>query len=323
MKRREKYHDVAAKVNVTCADSVREEVLELFSSAYKNYNASLLKRAFSDVKHMFCGLYPGYSYCDTSYHDMQHTLDVSLATARLIIGSQKSKTATRITPDQATLAIICALFHDSGYILTHSEHKKYRGAEFTKVHISRGAKFLATYLPQLGLGDKTTTAAKLIHYTGYEIALSTLKFNTEAYQLLAYILGTADLIAQMADRCYLEKCRDRLFEEFVLGGTNKNIENNREVLVYKSAEDLLRKTPKFYHSVVVRKLKHTFNNVQYYEKYIFGSSLYLTEITKNIDYLEKVISCNDFSLLRRQPLPNFATDASLLPQSLVAANVAN
>ena len=35
---------------------------------------------------------------------------------------------------------------------------------------------------------------------------------------LGHLLGTADLIAQMADRCYLEKCRDRLYPEFVLGG---------------------------------------------------------------------------------------------------------
>ena len=35
---------------------------------------------------------------------------------------------------------------------------------------------------------------------------------------LGHLLGTADMIAQMADRCYLEKCRDRLYPEFVLGG---------------------------------------------------------------------------------------------------------
>ena len=35
---------------------------------------------------------------------------------------------------------------------------------------------------------------------------------------VGHLLGTADMIAQMADRCYLEKCRDRLYAEFVLGG---------------------------------------------------------------------------------------------------------
>ena len=38
------------------------------------------------------------------------------------------------------------------------------------------------------------------------------------YRLLGNMLGSADIIAQMSDRCYLEKCRDRLFPEFVWGG---------------------------------------------------------------------------------------------------------
>jgi hypothetical protein len=38
------------------------------------------------------------------------------------------------------------------------------------------------------------------------------------FRRLGNMLGTADIIAQMADRCYLEKCRDRLFPEFVAGG---------------------------------------------------------------------------------------------------------
>ena len=36
--------------------------------------------------------------------------------------------------------------------------------------------------------------------------------------MVGHLLGTADMIAQIADRCYLEKCRDRLYAEFVLGG---------------------------------------------------------------------------------------------------------
>ena len=60
------------------------------------------------------------------------------------------------------------------------------------------------------------------------------------------MLGTADMITQLADRCYLEKCRDRLYPEFVLGGVALPIGSNGYAEVkYASGLDLLRQTPAF------------------------------------------------------------------------------
>jgi hypothetical protein len=42
------------------------------------------------------------------------------------------------------------------------------GAEFTTVHVSRGAAFLTDYLPKINLGHWAKVAAEIIHYTGYE-----------------------------------------------------------------------------------------------------------------------------------------------------------
>ena len=42
--------------------------------------------AFYDFERLFTGRYPGYLGCDTTYHDMQHTLDMTLALARLVAG---------------------------------------------------------------------------------------------------------------------------------------------------------------------------------------------------------------------------------------------
>ena len=54
------------------------------------------------------------------------------------------------------------------------------------------------------------------------------------------------MIAQMADRCYLEKCRDRLYAEFVLGGMALPIAaNGGRQVHYASGLDLLRQTPEF------------------------------------------------------------------------------
>ena len=67
------------------------------------------------------------------------------------------------------------------------------------------------------------------------------------------ILGTADIIAQMSDRCYLEKCHDRLYPEFVLGGIARRKRPDGQIkVIYKSGKDLLSKTPAFYVNAMKR-----------------------------------------------------------------------
>jgi len=60
-------------------------------------------------------------------------------------------------------------------------------------------------------------ATQIVHFTGYELKSIQIRLDDRRPQGRSP-LGTADMTAQMADRCYLEKCRDRLYPEFVLGG---------------------------------------------------------------------------------------------------------
>jgi hypothetical protein len=151
---------------------------------------------------------------------MQHTLDMTLALARLIAGYERSVEASeRLGPERARMAIITALFHDSGYI-RHKERDGdfINGAEFTLYHVTRSANFLRRYLPELGLAKDAGVASMIVHFTGYEVDLDDIELDDPRDVICGHLLGTADMIAQMADRCYLEKCRDRLYKEFVVGG---------------------------------------------------------------------------------------------------------
>ncbi len=62
--------------------------------------------------------------------------------------------------------------------------------------------------------------SQIIHFTGYEVPFAQIEAKVPDRRdvMLGHLLGTADMVAQIADRCYLEKCRDRLYAEFVLGG---------------------------------------------------------------------------------------------------------
>src|SRR3954469_12120086 len=165
-------NDVTNRINVERADEVRDAVLRLFSARYPGSDFAPLKRGFDDVHALFEGTYPGYLACDTLYHDLRHTLDMSLAMARLIDGHERScAPQERLGPRRAALGVLIALLHDCGYLRRASESGVENGAVFTKIHVSRSADFISSYLPRIGFGAESAVAAQLVHFTGYEMEI--------------------------------------------------------------------------------------------------------------------------------------------------------
>jgi hypothetical protein len=102
------------------------------------------------------------------------------------------------------------------------------------VHVTSGSQFLRNYLPGIGLKRYAGQASKLIHFTGYERSADSIRIKDPVFRWVGEILGTADIIAQMSDRCYLEKCRDRPYPEFVLGGlARRQLPDGRITTVYE------------------------------------------------------------------------------------------
>ena len=222
-----------------------------------------------------------------------------------------SKATTRVIEPaiRAVVAVITALYHDSGYLRHENDHQHFNGAEYTTVHVSRGADFLKRYLHKINLGEFSQITANMVHYTGYEITPAQIRLPDEKWHLIGQMLGTADLIAQMSDRCYLEKCRDRLYPEFVLGGMTVRIDaDGNETIIYESGEDLLKKTPAFYANEVENRLNKLFNKVYTYEIAHFeGEKHYINGLGRNQARLRSVLKANDFSMLRRRPPQNYGT----------------
>jgi hypothetical protein len=48
-------------------------------------------------------------------------------------------------------------------------------------------------------------AGMIVHFTGYVLGLDNILLNDPRDSTCGHLLGTADVIAQMADRRYLEK----------------------------------------------------------------------------------------------------------------------
>ena len=297
-------YDVTNTVNVSCIDEVRDATREILYTTWPRASFDELWLAFHDFELLFNGRMPDYAGCDTVYHDIQHTLDMTLATARLIAGYESTAVETeRLGPDRVVLGIVCALFHDAGYIRDSADRKHQNGAELTRCHITRGGNFLKNYLPRIGLESAAARAAEILHFTGYEKPLDQIMLDNPLDSMLGHLLGTGDLIAQMADRCYLEKCRDRLYLEFVLAdiAIEASDEGARTVR-YQSGIDLLLQTPDFYRNVVKKRLDQDFNrSYRYVEALYDGRNPYLAFIERNIAYLEHIIETGEWPALRRSP----------------------
>jgi hypothetical protein len=302
MQDRLNHNDVTNRVNVEDPQRVRDVVLALFAARFPGADFAPLARAFDDFAALFEGTYPGYLACDTLYHDIRHTLDMTLAMARLIDGHERACAgADRLGARRAMLGVLVALLHDSGYLKRSSESHVENGAVFTKIHVSRSADFISTYLPKIGFEAEAPLAARLVHFTGYEMEIEDIRVDEPKDRLIGCLVGTADLIGQMSDRMYLEKCREFLYREFVIGGVaREKLADGREIVRYASPEDLVLKTPGFYEYVARARIDRKLGGVnRFVAAHFDGPNLYQREIDRNMDFLRQAIETTDLGRLRR------------------------
>jgi len=312
-------YDITDKIRTTDAIEVCDEVLRLFRRLYPGANVRPMQRAFNDLSKYYHGKHPDYHPCDTEYHDIQHVLDVTLAMARLLDGFQRDpREAKPLTPELFNVGIVTALFHDFGYLRKRNDRRHRYGAEYTLTHVSRGAKFLLEYLPRVGLKKYARDASIIIHFTGYERDPSTIRMDDPVMRRVGEIIGTADIIAQMADRCYLEKCHDRLYPEFVLGGLARRRQPNGKItVVYKSGLDLLSKTPAFYVNAMKRLDQKLHQAYVYAATHFGGKNFYLVEMKKNEAHISETRKSAGLGHLRRRAPHTLEKGVRAYPETLV------
>jgi hypothetical protein len=301
--------DVTNTVQVSSPQAVLAAVESLYRPTWPGLSLEPLGKAFAHFERLFAGEVPGWHGVDTVYHDRQHTLDITLALARLLVGYERQQPeAERLGGTRALIGLITGLFHDVGYLRRADDLQSLNGAEFTRTHVTRGARFLQEYLPVLGFSAWVPVASEIIHFTGYEVPFATIEARVADRRdiTVGHLLGTADMIAQMADRCYLEKCRDRLYAEFVLGGVALPFSEGYPQVKYASGLDLLRQTPEFVVDTRTKRLEGEFHGAYRYLETLYGGrNPYMEAIDRNVEYLRQILRSENWQLLRRRP-PIFA-----------------
>jgi hypothetical protein len=179
--------------------------------------------------------------------------------------------------------------------------------------VTRSARFIAKYLPGAGLAHWVPVATRMVHFTGYEVPPDLLRVADARDRVAGQLLGTADMLAQMADRCYLEKCRDRLYAEFVLGDVAVHAGAEGVKVLYGSGLDLLRQTPKFVASTIENRLGKAFGHAyRHVEPLYGGDNPYMNAIDQNVQYLKALTRGSRWPMLRRNP-PVFTVEEDAMP----------
>lgn len=296
------HFDVTGTVFIAHPQNVREAVSAILRMRYPGCDLAPLQRAFKTFTDLYTGELAGYLGNDTWYHDAQHSLDCTLAMARLVDGHDRVVASDqRLGVRRALLGVIAALFHDAGYIRRDDDTETH-GAEFTLSHVGRSGEFLAHFLPDAGFADEVGMMRQLVHFTGYELALDKIQVRDPLDRKLGFLLGTADMLAQFADRCYLEKCRDFLFPEFEICGLAGAARDGGPKPIYATAEDLLRRTPEFNRKIWAERLDGYFEGAYRYMQFHFGGhNPYLEASQSHLALLKWLLKNNRLNELRHVP----------------------
>ena len=258
-----------------------------------SFDAELLHASFALVGRLFAGEHPGYLACDMPYHDLRHSLDTALVMARLIAGYQSKQgvSQTALTPEHGLLGVLLGLLHDTGYIRKTSE-AALCGPQLIAEHESRSAEFARGYLETTSLINRAPLAP-LIFVTQLRCDLDQLFSGYDRPAItLAQMLGSADLLSQISDRWYLERCYYHLYPELVLGGGDRvRTPDGQEQLLYRDAFDLLSKTPKFYENIISKRVNQDFSQVtRHLAMYFSGADPYAEAIHGNLERCAGIVA---------------------------------
>jgi len=265
--------------------SVLGEVRTIVFMMFPEFDFDTVDRVFKDIVRLFRGEYPGYRKCTTQYHDLKHATDTFLAMARLTHGASVS--GESLTRKDVNLGLICALMHDTGYIQTLDDDIG-TGAKYTRIDTKRSIVFMDNYIADSGLSTEDFKAyPDILICTGLDTKISKIRFESRNIELLGKLLGSADLLGQMADRTYLEKLLF-LFYEFREAG----------ITGYDSELDMLKKTMDFY-AMARRRFATELESVNEYMRQHFkvrwnlDRDLYMEAMEKNINYLRFILDSHE------------------------------
>ncbi|MCF8056220.1 MAG: HD domain-containing protein [Desulfocapsa sp.] len=244
---------------------------------------SPIEKIFENIVRLFKGEFHGYKASNTKYHNLEHTCSSSLASARLVHGLHVQGQV--FSPRLVQLCLIGTLFHDTGLIQTEEEVEG-TGAQHTIGHEDRSIALMGKCLAEDGYSQEDIRdCGHIIKCTELFYPMEEIPFNSEDVRTMGKILGTADLVAQMADRNYQEKL-PLLFMEFQEAGMEG----------FETPLELFSKTEEFYRKVARKRMTGVLEGVSsaalyhFRERWKIDKNLYEEAIKYNIRRMKETVT---------------------------------
>jgi len=259
------------------------EIAELVRAIHPELDVRQITQINDDITAIFNGSFPGFRVSNPTYHNLRHTRLVALAVTRLFHGLWcRGKVLSEKTLIQG---ILSAFFHDTGMLLSEADSAR-TGAYYIKGHETRSIYFLQRYVEATSLPSAfEENCAAIIRCTELHKEIDHLHAFPEEIQLAGHVVGSADILSQMADRYYLERL-PLLFQEQKDGQAHE----------YSTPLELMQSTADFYRTKVRYRLHVLFKDVSqamrdhFLARWQIDEDLYTTAILKNISYLESIIA---------------------------------
>ena len=272
---------LANLVKMDSPQAVLDEALNIIALFSPATDPMTIRSAFNRTISLYEGGWKDIKGCNTDYHNLKHVTDCFLAMVRLLHGAAVS--GIQISASQVHLGLVASLLHDVGY-LQHSEDTIGTGAKFTSSHVRRGMDFVQSHFAAFGVEKEDVHACMaMIHCTDLGKDLTAIPFPDEATERIGKLLATADILAQMADRTYLEKLL-LLYHEL----------NEASIEDYADELDLLQRSKDFYLQMVDR-FKTPLNSLNrlmihhFRVRWDIDQDLYQAAIEKQQTYLRTIL----------------------------------
>ncbi|HLE11727.1 MAG: hypothetical protein A2504_15485 [Bdellovibrionales bacterium RIFOXYD12_FULL_39_22] len=289
---------LSSLVNMDEPKKVFAEIEFLLSSISPTFPIEKITKVLEDLISLYKGEYPPYKACTRKFHDLKHSTDVSLATTRLIHAAHLD--GRRFTNAQLFSTIITSFFHDVGYIPKASEEFG-TGIKLSLKIPNLSFDFINQYLKKnnnfnLLTADDLLNIKFMLQATAFNFDATKVKFPSLEVELLAKIIGTADLLGQMADRTYIEKLLhlfDEQFQEQLIEDDEED--NNSSTPTPINELELMKQTSQF-HDNLKENFGKNFSGVNklmklhFKDRWNIDDDLYDVAIANNINYLKEIIN---------------------------------
>ena len=264
-------------------EAIIKQIQAISLSEYGRF-APQTDKLIDDVQSLFNGDWPMFQQCQVGYHTIDHSLAVTLATARMISGWNRKYQENQFSETLFSTAIAAALFHDTGYLKDQGDQVG-KGGKYTFNHVVRSIEIAQNYLAENNWpADLIAAVGLIIQITEFSEKGDFTLFDDQKILFIAKMVGSADIIAQMSDINYIRRLHD-LHTEFLEAYDIEGRESlqQRNIHIYESFDEILASTPDFYENYVLPRLRRFGRMDQYLVSFFAdGRNPYFENITANI-----------------------------------------